>query len=136
MQDKLSQLAAMPAATDTAVARVLYDEASKFARWLEAHPEDSTPEMLAQARELRNRRAKETALLVGGTIVESLSGLLGGLLGDGKSGNSDQKKSIDVGKAIDNAVDKILGVNDPRMKEFGCPPDVDITKEGASKLCP
>ena len=134
MQDKLKAIAAKPAATEIASAKATYDEASKFVAWLEAHPEDGTPELLARARDLRNQRALEIGKVAGGAVLGGIQKILSGLgLGDGKGLPS----AASVGQALDKAVDKVLGVNDPRMKKFGCdfPEGVDVFTEGASKYC-
>ena len=138
MQDKLNEMATKPVATELSSAKAMYDEASKFVGWLEAHPEDGTPEMLSKARDLRNKRALEIGKIAGSSVLEGINKALGGLLGD--TGEPGKKSSIDakqVGKMIDAIVDKVLGVNDPRKEKFGpSNKDADPLKEGASKDWP
>ena len=137
MSKKLNEMAAKPAATGVETGKALYDEASKMASWLEAHPEDSTPELLAKARDLRNRRAIETGKIVGGTVLEEIKKILGELLGVTSATGGKGGMTVGVGEILDKAVEKVLGVNDPRMKKFGPKkPGTDPLKEGASKNWP
>src|SRR5258708_34931649 len=65
---KIDEAAAVPAATDIKAAKASYDSANKIVRWLEAHPEDSSPEVLDKAKKLRERRVAEGGKLVGDKI--------------------------------------------------------------------
>jgi len=134
MQNRLREMAAKPVAAELSSAKAMYDEASKFVGWLEAHPEDGTPELLVKARDLRNKRALEIGKVAGSGVLEGINKALGGLLGDGGGSSIDAKQ---IGQALDKAIDKVLGVNDPRKKEFGCdfPDGVTPLTEGASKYC-
>ncbi len=140
MAQKVAALEKAPAATTIEGAKALYDGASKTLAWLEAHPEDSTPTILAKARALRNRRALEIGKTAGNAALEGINKVLGSLgLGDGKS-------AVSVGQALDQAVDKILGVGTPKHKKFGCPDEIvgedgkkrpfNPLEEGASRYCP
>ena len=139
MREMLDQMAAKPAATETGNQKALYDEVSKLLAWIEAHPEDSTPEMIAQARALRDKRGLEIVEVVGGKVLEGVEKALGKIFSD------DGKSAVKIGKIPGKTADWILGVNDLRMKQFGCPETMivegvevpfDITKDGASRLCP
>lgn len=152
MMWRLAEMEAKPAATDPAVAKLLYDEASKFVSWLEAHPEDGTPEMLTKSRALRNQRALEIGEVAGGTVLDAVEEALKGFLPDGTRAPSIKKAlegalagtekgglNLDLGKKVEEATDWVLGINDPRFENFACKDStgnpVDITKEGFSKCC-
>src|SRR3989344_5849317 len=96
MWNKLDQVATKPAATEPASAKAIYDEASKFVAWLEFHPEDSTPEMLEQARALRKRRMEEGGKLVGEKVVGGLVKVLDDIFGEAKTDDGKRKPSASV----------------------------------------
>src|SRR3989338_7023106 len=132
---RLAELAAKPKATTVEGAKALYDEVSKLILWVQdpSSPEKATAEQLEKAKALQARRLQELAALGGEAVVSGVKKVLE-VIGFGDV----DLKSISPKKAID----AVLGVDDPRMKKFGCPDKnedgtpFDITKEGASKLCP
>lgn len=151
MRLQLDNMEAKPAATENATAKAMYDEISNFVAWLEAHPEESTPGMLARAKNLKLQRGMETG-------VKVVEGVVGKILkthapaGDEKKGEEkkegEEKKDesftdllpslAEVGEATGNVASFILR-DEEREKKFACKDIngnlVDVTKEGFSKLC-
>lgn len=127
---KIAELEAKPAATTVEGAKALYDEISELIAWVQ-NPESSekaTPEELERAKALQTKRWDELVALGGGKLVDGVRKILDAV------GLKDLDLS-DVKKKAGEAKDWILGVDDPRMKKFGCPEGVDVTQEGASKKC-
>lgn len=126
VNSKIDELAAKPPATTVEGAKALYDEVGALIAWVQnpSSPEKATAEELVKAKALQVRRRDEGLALGWDATKSGISKALGAVGID--------VGSIDIGKTKD----WVLGVNDPRMKMFGCPSPVDITKEGASKLCP
>jgi len=117
---KLDELAERPAATTVEEAKALYDEVANLIRW-HRRPENEkmSPEQAARAEALRDQRAEEMSALRKEELKEKVTEGVQWL------------KSIDLKGKIDWVLKDSV-----RMKKFGCPVGVDVTKEGASKLCP
>ncbi len=137
VDNKLKELEQKPKATDVGGAKVLFAEAHNFRRYIEDSKNNLSPskQQLDRANALERKRRNELVRVAGKGIFDTIKGAVDSLLGgDDKSGKG---LGIDVGKVLDKTIDKVLGVNDPRMKKFGCdfPEGVDVFTEGASKYC-
>lgn len=108
IDSKLAELAAKPPATTVEGAKALYTEANDFVRWFEdpAHGKLS-PEQLAKAEALRDKRKSDGLTLLGNNILSGAGSVLGGI----------DLKNVDVGKAKD----WFIGLNAPEKEQFAAP---------------
>ena len=119
IDSKLAELAAKPPATTVEGAKALYTEANDFVRWFEdpAHGKLS-PEQLAKAEVLRDKRKSDGLALLGNNILSGAGSVLGGI----------DLKSIDLKKSVD----WFLGVGNPEVDKFTAPEDrPPLDKRGA-----
>jgi hypothetical protein len=108
----LADMAAKPKATTIADAKKLYDEVNALIAYHENPAnEKMSPEQLATATALRDKRWSEMTALGGQKVLDAASKIFGGI----------DLKNIDVGKATDS----FIGVNAPEKETFAAPNKAD-----------
>jgi hypothetical protein len=92
-----------------------YEQSDKYVDWLEKHPEDSTPEVTAKAKALRDNR-KASYAAKGWDVAAGKLGAVAGKVQEGVSKTVEALKKVEVKKHAR----WVAGFDDPRYERFGC----------------